>query len=119
LAKPRKAIRDYRKVTGNINGTAELLLSFVENGARFTHLYGDIDEQFYNSVESALTELVTLLHGGAREMYPRMVERLEKVDQDANNIGWGFSDSVSDIVAQLQADLGEPEDDTLSSPPEK
>ena len=60
LAEARKAIRDYRKATGNTPGTAELLMTYVENGARFTHQYGDIDERFYSSVESALDELAAL-----------------------------------------------------------
>lgn len=37
LADARKAIRDYRKATGNMAGTAELLMTYVENGAQFTH----------------------------------------------------------------------------------
>ena len=37
LGEARKAIRDYRKATGNLPGTAELLMTYVENGARFTH----------------------------------------------------------------------------------
>ena len=53
LGEARKAIRDYRKATGNLPGTAELLMTYVENGTRFTHEYGDIDERFYSSVESA------------------------------------------------------------------
>ena len=32
LAEARKAIRDYRKATGNLPGTAELLMTYVENG---------------------------------------------------------------------------------------
>jgi len=61
LGEARKAIRDYRKATGNLPGTAELLMTYVEQGAEFTHDYGDIDERFYDSVESALDELATLL----------------------------------------------------------
>src|SRR5450432_3875596 len=54
LGEARKAIRDYRKATGNLPGTVELMMTFVENGVKFTHEYGDIDERFYNSVEFAL-----------------------------------------------------------------
>ena len=43
LGEARKAIRDYRKATGNLLGTAELLMTYVENGTRFTREYGDID----------------------------------------------------------------------------
>jgi hypothetical protein len=106
LGEVRKAIRDYRKATGNLPGTAELLMTYVENGARFTHEYGDMDERFYDSVESALDELAALLRGEARGMYPQLRDRLMKVEQMADGIGWGFHDFVGDVVVQLEEELG-------------
>ena len=106
LGEARKAIRDYRKATGNLHGTAELLMSYVENGTKFTHEYGDIDERFYSSLESALEELAALLRSKAREMYPQFRERLERVEQMSDGIGWGFHDFVGDVVGQLEGELG-------------
>jgi hypothetical protein len=107
LGEARKAIRDYRKATGNIPGTAELLMTYVENGTRFTDQYGDIDERFYSSVESALDELAALLRGEARDSYPQFVDRLAEVDRMASGIGWGFCDFVADVVGALEEELGE------------
>ena len=106
LGEARKAIRDYRKATGNLPGTAELLMTYVENGTRFTHEYGDIDERFYRSVESALEELAALLRGEARELYPSFSGRLASVEQMADGIGWGFHDFVGDVVGRLEEELG-------------
>ena len=107
LGEARKAIREYKKATGNTPGTAELLLTYVENGTRFTHEYGDIDERFYCSVESALDELAALLRGEARELYPQFSERLARVEQMSDGIGWGFHDFVASLVGQLEDELGE------------
>ncbi len=107
LGEARKAIRDYKKATGNIPGTAELLMTYVESGVRFTHEYGDIDERFYSSVESALDELAALLRGHVREMYPQFRERLAKVVQMTDGIGWGFHDFIVDVVGQLEDELCE------------
>jgi hypothetical protein len=106
LGEARKAIRDYRKATGNLPGTVELLMTYVENGTRFTHEYGDIDERFYDSVESALEELAALLRGEARGLYPQLRDRLDRVEKMTEGIGWGFHDFVADVVAQLEAELG-------------
>lgn len=106
LEEARKAIRDYRKAAANIPGTAELLMTFVENGTRFTHEYGDMDERFYDGVESALDELAALLRGEAREMYPQFRDRLARVEQMTDGIGWGFHDFVGDVVGQLEDELG-------------
>lgn len=108
LAEARKAIRDYRKATGNLAGTAELLMTYVENGAKFTHDYGDIDERFYSSVESALDELAALLRGEARDLYPQFRERLAQAEQMTDGIGWGFHDFIADVVGQLEDEFGEP-----------
>jgi len=107
LGEARKAIRDYRKATGNLPGTVELLMTYVENGTKFTHEYGDIDERFYNSIESALTELATLFYGKARDLYPKFRDRLTKVEQMSEGIGWGFHDFVVDVIAQMEAEQGE------------
>jgi hypothetical protein len=106
LGEARKAIRDYRKATGNLPGTAELLMTYVENGTKFTHEFGDIDERFYSSVESALEELAVLLRGEARGMYPQFRDRLARVEQMTDGIGWGFHDFVVDVVWQLEEELG-------------
>jgi hypothetical protein len=106
LGEARKAIRDYKKATGSVLGTAELLLTYVESGVRFTHDYGDIDERFYSSVESALDELVDLLRGDARELYPQFSERLARAEKMTSGIGWGFHDFIADVVGQLEDEFG-------------
>lgn len=107
LSEARKAIRDYRKATGNLPGTAELLMTYVEQGAEFTHDYGDIDERFYNSVESALDELAALLHGEARGVYPQFSQRLARVERITGDIGWGFHEYIGDVVWRLEEELGD------------
>jgi hypothetical protein len=91
-----------RKATGDLAGTVELLMTYVENGAKFTNEYGDIDERFYGSVESALDELAALLQSEARELYPRFRDRLAAVERMTDGIGWGFHDFISDVVGRLE-----------------
>ena len=106
LGEARKAIRDYRKAACNLPGTAELLMTYVENGAKFTREYGDIDERFYSSIESALDELAALLQGEARELYPKFRDRLASMEQMTDGIGWGFHDFVAGVVGQLEEEVG-------------
>ena len=80
-------------------------MSYVENGARFTHEYGDIDERFYSSVESALDELAALLRSEARDTYPQFSDRLAEMERMTHGIGWGFHDFVTDAVGQLEEEL--------------
>jgi len=105
LGEARKAIRDYRKATGNLAGTLELLMTYVENGTQFTCEYGDIDEGFYNSLDSVLAEFARLLIKEGPEFYPRFQDRLQQVESAASNIGWGYCDSVRDQVHVLETTL--------------
>jgi hypothetical protein len=111
LGEARKAIRDYRKATGSIPGTAELLMTYVEKGAQFTREFGDTDERFYRSLESALAELSALFCREARELYPQFRDRLARLDELASGIGWGFCDFVAEVVGELEAELSEDEED--------
>jgi hypothetical protein len=57
----RKAITDYRRATKDIPGTLNLMLTYVEQGTRFTSEYGDFEESFYNSMESVFSEATKLV----------------------------------------------------------
>ncbi|MDQ8180356.1 hypothetical protein [Pelagicoccus sp. SDUM812005] len=106
LGEARKAIRQYRRATGDLPGTAELLMTYVENGVAFTNEYGDIDERFYSSIESALDELADLLREEGVPLYRKFSKRLATVERETDGIGWGFHDYVSDVVSQLASDFG-------------
>ena len=105
LAEARKAIRDYRKATGNLAVTIDLMLTYVENGTEFTHEFGDINESFYNSLESVLTEMAQLLMREGKELYPRFRERIRRLAILVDGIGWGYGDAVRDQVFQLENEL--------------
>jgi hypothetical protein len=109
LADARKAIRDYRKATGNLENTIDLLLTYVENGTNFTLQFGDINAAFYNSLESALNEMVQLLWRDCPASYPRFRERIQKLETHVNHIGWGYGDSLRDRVFYLEDELGQKE----------
>ncbi len=105
LTEARKAIRDYRKATGNLTGTIDLMLTYVENGTEFTHEFGDINESFYNSLESVLNEMVQLLVREGSELYPRFRERVQRLTTHADHIGWGYGDALRDQVYHLENEL--------------
>ena len=107
LSEARKAIRDYGRATGNVSGIAELMMVYVENGVQFTRQYGDIDERFYSSVESVLSELEQLFHTDARPLYPEFKDRLTRIEQLSSGIGWGFHDYISEVVWLLEKNLGD------------
>ena len=101
LGEARKAIREYRKATGNIPGTIELLLTYSEAGAEFTNDFGDIDERFYVSLCSALNELADLIKSEGEEAWAVVSGRMEKLATRTARIWWGYGDHVGEVFAEL------------------
>jgi hypothetical protein len=106
LGEARKAIHDYHKVTGNIPGTVELLMTYVENAIKFVCEYGDMEERFYDSMESALSEFAKLVEVKAHGLYPQFRDRLARVEEMSEDIGWGFHDYVGGIIEQMETKIG-------------
>ena len=105
LAEARKAIRDYRKASDDMTGTIDLMLTYVENGTRFTCDFGDINAAYYNSLESVLHEMTQLLRKEEPALYPQFRERILQLDVYADRIGWGYGDALREYVRVLEANL--------------
>lgn len=102
LGDARKAISAYRKATSDLAGTAELMLIFVESGTDCGATYGVDYEPFYTSLESMLDDLIEILcdernHG----LLERFRERVCALEEKAGDIGWGYSDYVSERLAEV------------------
>ena len=102
-----KAIQDYRLASGDDEGLAELLTVYVEVGNQFTLDYGDIDEGYYDTMESAFQDAVDhLLAMGNREKdIGKYRERLRKVVISTANIGWGYGDGLNGMFYDAFGDV--------------
>ena len=94
----RKAISDYKKAIGDPTGVLELMVFYIECGNRFTVDYGDIDEQFYNSLESMFDKVIKILNRSNQDIIDKFLPRLRDIVNKANGIGWGYYDYISDIL---------------------
>jgi hypothetical protein len=103
-----RLITGYRQVTGDVLGTLELMLTFVETGTRFTHEFGDIDEPFYEGLELMLADFRDLLLAHP-DLYEQadLAPRLAKLARDAGWLGWGYGDYVTEQVAEIQQHFGD------------
>ncbi|MBT9098709.1 hypothetical protein KFZ76_13450 [Methylovulum psychrotolerans] len=92
LSVARKAIADYKKVSGSKYGWADIMLTFVESGVIFTNEFGDINEPFYNSMEGMYQSV--LKHLLKENMLADFDSRLLAVLKDTRHIGWGFHENL-------------------------
>ncbi|RZB38495.1 MAG: hypothetical protein SRB2_00243 [Desulfobacteraceae bacterium Eth-SRB2] len=97
IGRAEDAINRYSKALDDVKGETELMVFFVECGNNFTLSYGDIDDEFYDSVlrmyEKAIlntTELPT-------EEQKVFKERLHEIMDSASGIGWGYHDGLCEL----------------------
>jgi hypothetical protein len=97
LSVARKAISDYRKVSKSPVNVADIMLFYVEQGVKFTNDYGDIDEPFYNSMESMYDKVTEWI--SKYKMQEIFEERCQRIVKDTAGIGWGFHDGLNEIYS--------------------
>ncbi len=101
IADAKKAISQYQRATGDVAGTLDLMLTFVENGTGFAADVGYGNDQFFSSLESMLSRAVEMLGRCDEDLLGAMRPRLARLRSIACNIGWGYGDFVADAVGQI------------------
>ena len=94
-----KVIKNYWLASGNNKGIAELLITYVYEANEFTLEYGDIDEEYYESVEERFQKAVDhlLLMEGQGEEIASHVKVLKDIVDSTSDIGWGYHDALGDM----------------------
>jgi hypothetical protein len=108
-----KAIRDYSEASGDFEGKMELMLTYVENGVKYTNEYGDIDEEFYEKIYEMLEQFCALLKTPeGTPLYTRFRERLLRIRTNTKGIAWGFGDAVKILITNIEEFFEEEERDS-------
>jgi hypothetical protein len=105
LRDARRLIRNYHKATKDSSGALDLMLHYVETGTEFTNTYGDINEPFYNSLESVLVDFCEGIFKSPdpEQAYVQFNKRLVALKRAAYGIGWGYGDAVQEIIDDLES----------------
>jgi hypothetical protein len=98
LARGREAISDYRKATNDLIGTLELMVHYVECGTEFAVQYGYGDAAFFETLETMFTQVVKTLQKSEQKVIDRLLPRLKTIVQEAEGIGWGYYDAISETL---------------------
>lgn len=96
IIRAKRAISDYSKATRDVKGEAELLTYFVECGHKFTLDYGDIDEDFYDTLVEVYSEAIKKVLALPTPEQGDFRKRLKKIMLSSEGIGWGYHDGLCD-----------------------
>lgn len=100
LAVAKKAIAEFRELSKDELRTIDLMIHYVEEGVDFTNEYGDINDQFYNSMILMYRNVIDKIMD-KQQLYNQFHVRLGTIVKETSGIGWGFHDVLSDIYGEL------------------
>ena len=104
VARAKKAISDYNMAVGRPEGLAELSVFYCEACADLLSYCSMDDAGYFNALvrmfEQAL-EAVSKLEPTQQAMF---VERLERVQNESDNWGWGVCDDMDELMTEYGFD---------------
>ncbi|AST97819.1 DUF6155 family protein [Shouchella clausii] len=100
LSVAKKAITEFKKWCKDEIRTIDLMIYYVEVGVDFANEYGDIYEQFYNSMISMYGNVVDKINNNL-ELCDRFYQRLKSIVMNTSGMGWGFHEELYSLFGQL------------------
>ncbi|ETA81227.1 DUF6155 family protein [Youngiibacter fragilis] len=110
LKTAKSYVTDFKKI-GTDEMVMDLTLYYVECGTEFTNTFGDMDAQFYQNMVSMFEEFAHQINvNGTKENYETLKKRIRKLVHDASGIGWGYSEEIYQVYADIYKYDDEEED---------
>jgi hypothetical protein len=95
------AITEYRRSTGDLAGTVDLMLTFIEAGTEQAAGLGYGDENYFSALENKVDAVAKSWSALPADVQASASARLDWVRKRAKSIGWGYGDYIDDVVACL------------------
>ena len=97
------AITEYKRATGDLAGTVDLMLEFVEAGTEQAADLGYGEDAYFAALERKVRDIVRSLDALPDMDRHTATARLIKLGEYQGTIGWGYCDFLSDVAAKVQA----------------
>jgi len=97
LKDAKKILSDYKKATGDKIGLADLMIHYVECGTTFSSMYGDMDEQYYASLESVFENALKIMKEFDAFEINDFIKRLKNILKMASGMGYGYYDTIAEL----------------------
>lgn len=99
LAEAKKVISEFKKLTKNPFDIVDIMLFYVETGVILTKTYGDIDENFYNSMANMYKKTLEFIN--KNNLKEEFKTRCLLIVENTSGIGWGFHDDLSELFHEF------------------
>lgn len=102
------AIAEYKRASGDLAGTVDLTLEFVEAGTEQAADLGYGDDAYFAALERKVKDVVQSLVALPEADRRAATARLVKLGEYQGTIGWGYCDFLGDVAAEVQGREGRP-----------
>lgn len=115
VAKAKKAIADYKKAIGDVEGVAELSVYYCECCVNFLNHVSIDNESYFNALVRIFEQAVALATHFDVTQQQNLIKRLQRIRKAYYNWGWGIFDEMTDILAAIDAVRDESVDTKLKN----
>ena len=97
------AVVEYRRSTSDASGTVDLMLTLVEAGTEQAADLGYGDEAYFDALQIRLDAVAKEFDTLPADVRAKVRARLGRIQVRAQDVGWGFSDAVDEMLHALDA----------------
>ena len=95
-------ITEYKRASGDLGGTVDLMLEHVEAGTEQAADLGYGEDAYFAALERKVKEIVQSLDALAEADRRAATARLVRLGEYQGTIGWGYCDFLGEVAAQVQ-----------------
>jgi hypothetical protein len=100
VSKAKKAISDYKKAIGQVEGLTELMVFYCERAAGFSDDVGLQDESYFDALVRMFDQALKVIQSLPEDARPPLHGRLDTVRRISHNFGYGVGDDMDDLLAE-------------------
>lgn len=108
LRNAKAVLSEFKKTVKNQEDYFDLELYYIELGTAYTNEYGDINEAFYSSLISVFADFCeNVKQSGGSDFLHSVRMRLDRLNEEAQDIGWGYGYEIGELYSELIGFYGE------------
>jgi hypothetical protein len=104
VAKAKKAITDYKKASGTVDGLAELMVLYCERASGFSCDVGLDDEAYLSALVRMFEQALRAVANLPETQRPALWTRLQTVRDRSHDIGYGVGEDMDALFTEHGAD---------------
>ena len=100
IAKAKRAISDYKKAIGRPEELAELSVFYCESCVSFLGFCSVDYEDYFDALVRMFEQALKAIRNLEQKQQAVFVERLQSIQHEGHNWGWGVGDDMDDLMAE-------------------